>query len=141
MGYYMDQVRNDFKIKKENFDAALAALKSVFVKENMTCYDWDGIEKHPHFAWVDTDTVLNSKTLEDALYEIRWESFCDDNGDIDSIIFIGEKSGDEDVFFNAIAPYVVDGSYIEMIGEDSYQWRWVFHNGICEEKTPIMIWN
>lgn len=141
MGYYMNQVRNKFKIKKENFDAALEALKSVFVEENMTCHDWYGNKSHPHFSWVSTEDVLKSTTLKDALNRIRWKPYHNNNGDINAIVFQGEKIGDEDVFFNAIAPYVVDESYIEMMGEDDYQWRWVFHDGICEEKTPKIIWD
>jgi hypothetical protein len=41
----------------------------------------------------------------------------------------------------AIAPYVEENSYIEMVGEDGDRWRWVFKNGKCEEKYPEVIWN
>ena len=141
MGYYMDQRESHFKIKKENFDAALTALKSVFVTENMTCCDWVNGNEIPHFAWVDTKRVLDAETLDEALEEIRWEPEHDLDGNIDCLRFDGEKIGDEDTFFQAIAPYVEAESYIEMIGEDNYMWRWVFNGDIVEEKTPTIIWN
>lgn len=145
MGYYMDQVHSDFMIKKENFDVALKALKDVFVEKNMTCCDslWEDGKRiyHPHFAWVDTERVLKSENLINALNEIRWEPDTNDDGNIDYIEFNGEKIGDEDIFFNAIAPYVKDGSYIEMVGEDNYRWRWVFHDGMVEEKAAKIIWD
>jgi hypothetical protein len=56
------------------------------------------------------------------------------------IHFEGEKIGQEDLLFEAIAPWVRDGSYIEMSGEDDAMWRWFFHAGECHEVTPTIIW-
>ncbi|MDR2022109.1 MAG: hypothetical protein LBQ71_02380 [Hungatella sp.] len=58
-------------------------------------------KKYPHFSWVATETVLNSKTLSDALLEIRYRPFYDENGNIINVEFTGEKDGDEDIFFPA----------------------------------------
>ena len=129
MGYYIEQVDSDFEIKKENFQSALNGLKSVFVPENMTCYDYIGGKHYPHFSWVDTKTVMESKTLEDALKEIRYKPKYNSNGDICNVEFTGQKSGDEKVFFNALAPYVETDSYIAFEGEDGVEWEWVFRNG------------
>ena len=66
----------------------------------------------------------------------------DNDGNIVEIDFEGERLGhDEDVMFNAIAPYVEDGSFIEMVGEDGDRWRWVFKNGECKEIKAKMTWN
>ena len=42
--------------------------------------------------------------------------------------------------FQSIAPYVQDGSYIWMIGEDGSQWRWVFQSGVCREVNAKVEW-
>lgn len=139
MGYYMDMTYAVFHMKKENFGKALEALKAVFIPENMTCKDFVYGEERPHFSWVDTEKVLRSQLIEDALEAIRWDVGFNSNGDIDDIVFTGEKLGDDEIFFDAIAPYVEEGSYIEMHGETE-DWRWVFTKNGLEEKRPHIIW-
>lgn len=133
MGYYIEMIDSKFEIKKENFKKALESLKSVFVPENMNCYDYIGGKQYPHFSWVDTHEVLRSKTLGEALEEIRYEPEYDDNGDICNVEFTGQKYGSENVFFNALAPYVESGSYIAFEGEDGDTWEWSFNNGKVEQ--------
>ena len=124
----MEQLSSKFIIRKENFDNALQALKDVFVEENMTCRDYVNGVTYPHFSWVDTDIVLNAITLHDALVEIRYLPQYN-NGDMVDVIFNGEKYGDEEIFFSALAPYVEDCSYIQFEGEDGRIWKWSFDDG------------
>ena len=127
MGYYIDQTDSKFVIKKENFDKALLALKKVFVPENMTCKDYINGKTYPHFSWVNTNVVLKAETIEEALEEIRYESEHDDEGNIVNVEFIGEKFGDEKIFFTALAPYIEKDSYISFEGEDGCEWTWLFN--------------
>ncbi len=129
MGYYIKMTDNNFVIKKENFNVALEDLKKIFIPENMTCYDYINGEKYPHFSWVTTDIVLNSKTLGEALSEIRYKPSYDENGNIINVEFTGEKYGDEDIFFSSIAKYVEPKSYIKFVGEDNNKWTWLFNDG------------
>ena len=133
MGYCIEMTDSKFKIKKENFEKALENLKSVFIPDNMTCYNYIGGKKYPHFSWVETKVVLESKTLEEALEEIRYTPEYDSNGDICNVEFTGEKYGDEKIFFNALAPYVEDESYIAFEGEDEVEWKWIFNDGKVEQ--------
>jgi len=121
MGYSMCQRKSDFKIKKENKEAAVKALKAM---------------KH-EYAWVDSnwnrhDTIQAlikewgwslkmeiTKTIEDGDEITR-------TGDVIGISFNSEKLGDENSLFDALAPYVEVGSYIEMVGEGGEKWRWTF---------------
>ena len=65
----------------------------------------------------------------------------DDDGNIICLYFNGDKiAHDEDTMFQAIAPYVEDGSFIEMAGENGDRWRWVFKDGRCEEFRPKVTW-
>jgi len=127
MGYVMEQLGDEFKIKKENFEGALAAIKGLSGKE--TIHDASG----PHFSWVDTKEYQEAKTLPDALKAWRWEARLGIYGDVIGVDFAGEKAGDDDILFNAIAPFVERGSYIEMEGEDRMVWKWKFDGRRCKE--------
>lgn len=131
MGYYIDQVDNDFTIKKENIQKAWDALIELFKIEKKSIHDSSGW----HYSWINTDSVLNAKTFEDAMDEARWEVTTNPlNGDIDAIYFNGEKyGGDETIILGSIAPYVENGSYIIMQGEAGERWKWKFINGMVEE--------
>ena len=62
------------------------------------------------------------------------------DGSITELTFKGEKLSDDLEMFQSIAPYVQDGSYIWMIGEDGSQWRWVFQSGVCREVNAKVEW-
>ena len=71
----------------------------------------------------------------------RWEVEEDEDHNIISINFCGEKSGDDLILFDAIAPFVEPGSMIEMLGEDGAKWRWIFDGKTCEEKYAKIVWD
>jgi len=65
----------------------------------------------------------------------------DDEGEIIELYFNGDKLAcDEDIMFQAIAPYVEDGSFIEMVGEDGDCWRWIFKDAKCKEVRAEVTW-
>lgn len=73
---------------------------------------------------------------QDQFYDFQLDS----DGNITDVEFIGEKLGNDFTVFQAIAPYVQDGSYIWMVGEDGSQWRWIFQSGICKEVKAKVEW-
>lgn len=129
----MSQTDSSFFIAKENIEAALKAIKNLHGHE--TIKDSSG----PHFSWVDNN-FFKINNFEDMMGEWRWEVEYNDNGDVDSISFTGEKSGDELKLFQAIAPFVKKDSFIEMDGEDNCMWRWVFDGTTCKEIYPTVTW-
>lgn len=131
MGYCIDQLGSQFHIKCEAAPYAHAAIRNLHGKGRETITDSSG----RHYRWVDGKTVLAAQTLKEAMKAWRYGLTMDDRtGDYTSITFTGEKSGDEDVLFPAIAPYVTAGSYIEFRGEDGAQWRWVFDGTTATEE-------
>ena len=128
MGYCIELINNQFVMKKENFGKSLIALKKCFTEENMTISDASG----KHFSWVSTKAALNSSTIDEALETIRYIPIKDENGNIQKLKFTGEKYGDEEIFFNALAPYIEPGSYLSFEGEDGDKWTWKFINGKVE---------
>lgn len=135
MGYYMEQTRSKFFISKENQEPALHALKLLGNKtELMSGGSYQGGRKVENwFSWVDMEDFLSSASLSEAMSTWSWEAELNDDGDIFDIQFDGEKIGQEELMFEAIAPYVEDGSYIQMLGEDGSQWRWIFKDGKVKE--------
>ena len=143
MGYYMDQMESDFKIKKENFSAALVAIKALAeqLEEKASGGSFGPNRIERWFSWVVTSEFVDAKTLVDAIKAWRWQAQLNSDGDISALYFEGEKLGDDEVLFDALAPFVEDGSYIQMSGEEDAMWRWVFKNGVMLESYPTISWD
>ena len=122
-------------IRREHFDETLESIQSL--KGQETIKDSSGY----HFSWVDTHEFMRAGDLGKALEAWRWEPTYDIDGNIDNIDFVGEKWGDDFLMFTALAPYVEDGSYIEMGGEDDAIWRWKFKDGMVKEQYAEIVWD
>lgn len=98
-------------------------------------------EPHDGYAYHHNEKILdNSVDLVSAMKILRWEAKQNAEGDVIAMEFTGENYGDEDIIFSAIAPFVRNGSYIEMIGDDGDRWRWHFEDGRMTIKTPAITW-
>ena len=131
MGIYLAMEDSSFTMKSENKDKALKAIKNLMKKANVLGNggSYDGKKwSEKWFSWVNTKGVLECKTFEDAMLEWGYEIRTNDAGDVINIQFSGEKLGQEEHMFKAIAPYVNDGSYIDVEIENEH-WRWAFKNG------------
>ena len=131
MGYCMDQRDSDFRITKKNKEKALEVVRESLIN------NWP-----PKFgySWIDLQDIEQAETLEELFHACRWYVEKDKDDNINRIIFCGEKLGDDLLVFNCFAPFVEDGSYIEMVGEDGELWRWVFDGEKCTEETPQIVW-
>lgn len=130
MGYYINQVGSNFTIKKENIQKAWDSLIELFKIEEKSIHDSSGW----HYSWINTSDVLNATTFKEAMSEARWDVEINPlDGDIIDIYFNGEKLGDEEIILGSIAPYVENGSYIVIQGEDGERWKWKFVDGEMEE--------
>ena len=137
MGYYMSQVDADFFIAKENFPEVIKAIHQM---------DFDGSWVRVPNGWHQREALTRSNfrdttDLEEIFNCWRWEIFFDEDDNVMDISFRGEKLGDDELLFRAIAPYVRKGSFIQMNGEGTDQWRWVFNGVSCYEQHPTVIWD
>jgi hypothetical protein len=123
MGYDVYQRGEHFKIKRKNFDACLQVIK--------------GLNKD--FAWVSPREVQEATSLKEAFLAWNWDAEVDRTGVV-CIHDDCEKLGDEDQLFQAIAPYVESGCYIEMSGEDGALWRYQFENGKFYNNNAMLDW-
>lgn len=137
MGYYVNQIDSKFHIKKENYDNVLNAIKNTSLEINKMSGGSSSGQKW--FSWVDMKELSESKTIFEAFDCWRWEVDEDEFG-INNIQFNGEKLGDEQVLFEAIASYVEKDSYIAMVGEDGDNWRWYFNGEACEEQKGKVVY-
>lgn len=121
MGTYMDQGETKFNIKAKNTQRVVKAIKALHGQESI--YDSSG----SHFSWVD-NKFYKLNTLQELMTAFRWEPTIDENGNIINVTFKGQKWGDDEQFFEAIAPYVETGSYIIMDIEGELH-KWAFNDG------------
>lgn len=135
---------NSDAIKKEDVIAIINTLDATFAPEQlMTALKESGkaltVEEAMLAAinefcangasWVDAGPYV---TFEDAMGEWRYEVDYGKN----TVYFEGEKLGDDESLWSCLAPFIIDGSYIECHGEDGDVWRWVFQDGKLRTQTP-----
>jgi len=126
MGYDMDQVNAKFAIKREDFTAVVKTVQKKLRGDYM---------------WVGVDALSDVENIGELFRVWRYEVEQDGSeGDISDINFIGEKLGDDLLFFRAIAPYVKKGSFIEMSGPDGDRWKWAFDGKKCKEKKGRVVY-
>jgi hypothetical protein len=139
----MTQVEAKFVIAKARHEVALKKLKELTKRTDLmggSMSDGRGvIEKY--FSWVSTAEVLGAVSLSNAMRAFRWAVELDAEGNITAICFVGEKLGDDEHFFGAIAEFVDDGSFVEMLGEDGSSWRWIFSGGKFAVKRGPVSWD
>lgn len=67
----------------------------------------------------------------------KWEWDEADDGSITNLHHTRSQSTDQ-VFLEAIAPYVEDEGYVEMRDEDDDRWRYVFRNGEVKRVEAVI---
>lgn len=120
----MSQMETSFFIAGEDIPQTLSAIHQL---------------PNKRYSWV--NDFHNLYSLEEVMREWRWDINFDEEGNVIDIEFIGEKLGDDPLLFEAIAPFVKDGSCIEMLGEDGDRWRWSFTNGSMKILYPTVVWD
>ena len=125
MGYCVSLRNYDFTIRNQNKQAALEALHK---------YEREEAARNKFYR------IGNQfDTLEDQLEDWCWSVETNEAGDIVELYLESERLGDEDRWFEVIAPFVEPGSYIDMEGEDSYIWRYYFDGEHCDEYSGVVI--
>ncbi len=133
MSYCMMQRSQDFQINANLKAHALAAIKAMVTNRANSA---DATHEHRCFA----DTIPQLVSLEEALKAWGWQLVEDTNGE-SWLEYMGNKLGDDRLLFDAIAPFVQAGSFIEMSGEDGTIWRWYFDGKRCEKVIGQIVFN
>ena len=141
MGYYIRTNTSNFRIRKDNlskfWEIVTHLMSDEQLAKNGNVIFPDQPMKKMYYSWIDTHMARKAIQNQDIFrffFEWRYELMNDEENEdfICSHIMIegGEsKIGDEELLFEAIAPIVENGSYIEVIGEDGERFRWSWNNG------------
>ena len=125
----MEQQKSVFGIKNEDFQELIV----TWIKETETNPIGHRVDLNTLKDRMYNDAFTVSEKMVDLFDAYRWELYCDEENNISAIYFNGEKYWDDDTtLLKTIAPYVTDGSFIEMRGEDGEVWRWVYKNNAIE---------
>jgi hypothetical protein len=136
MGYCVTMEISNLVIRKEVIDEALKAINDLFkpatLKKQASGGSYSGGKQtHWSYSWV-TYPEGGFKALEEALQGWRYASHINDNGDLEIDMFEGEKLGDDQYLWKALAKYLTDGA-IYCRGEDGALWCWEIKHGKFKE--------
>lgn len=130
MGYYVHTAEVNFRIKKANLDKAYQAVCEINKHNDLKGGGSSTGEKW--FSWMMADYPAHCKDIFEVLHQLGFEVVVSEDpenkGDIMWLSY-DSKTGDEKVFFTALAPFIEDGSFINWVGEDHDLWQWMFKDG------------
>jgi len=127
MGYSISLVASLFEIAAEDKARVLKEVKEQLIGRK--------------YGYVVASETLACDTLEELLEEWGWEPTTNEAGDIVDLAFAAEKMGEDEVLWKVIAPWVRNGSYLEIVGEEGERWRWIFEAGTCIHKAAKIVWD
>lgn len=90
------------------------------------------------FSWMPENYHETVTSAREVFQLLGFE--CDNVGDGFFLLHYDSKAGQEDVFLNAVAPYVRDGSYLEWRGEDGAFWRQAVKDKRLYDLQPTWSW-
>lgn len=151
MGYFVTITNSKFRVNKEHLDDAYKALCALndrddiksggtFGGDGPTYRDPrpEGMDHHPGkwFSWMPADYPKKYKSAAEILEGLGFALTADAEGNIIGIEY-DSKIGNEDHFFEELAPFVEAGSFIEWRGEDGAEWRWFFDGKTAITQTVV----
>lgn len=148
MGYYVETIQTEFHLPAENFDAAYKALCELNSDEHESQKtggqmmqdtkpeNSTSISSNPNkwYAWMDWNYDETCPDLIAILTELGFTVDTDDTG-IFHLAYDYNKTGAEETFLEALAPYVTPGSFIVWQGEEGETWVDAFDGKTMKSKS------
>ncbi len=144
MGYYTTITDADFLIPTANEAAALAALKALNGPEYNSQKQggsWGaGAEgkSEAWYSWMTADYDQHVRSCADVFEQLGFEVETTAEGM--RLTGYDNKTGQEDLFLNAAAPYVAAGSFLAWRGEDGTLYRFEFDGTKMIEMEARVSW-
>jgi hypothetical protein len=147
MGYNVTTIGVDLTIPADKLDDAVKALKELNQRDDLkTGGAWGPIKDGEGnvigngqiecwFAWMDSDYDKKLHTVPDIMNAV---GFTDSEILADGSFELGwydSKTGGEEHFLRALAPFVNEGSHVDFEGEDGTYWRYLFKGGEMRTQT------
>lgn len=154
MGYYVSITECDFCIPKRHHEAAYNAVCKLNDRDDLKQGgSWGGdhdarkprpagLNYHPGkwFSWMDADYPSKCTTLEEVLQMVGFEVALNEKGDIVDLRY-DNKTGQEDLFLAALAPFVQADSYITWRGEEGELFRHEFNGRAMLTRESSIVWH
>lgn len=123
----MKIVSQSFFILAEKKPRALVAIKDI---KTDSC---------PYSIWAASQGIVFGKIFEEGMVGWRYCPFVDADQNIIGLRFLGDSLLDDEVLFRTLAPYVRDGSYLDIVTSDK-KWTWSFQDGqmFCQSYVPTV---
>lgn len=143
MGYYVTITDSKFEMSKDDLPKAYKAMCDLndhdelkyggsYGGSDLSSNDSrpEGLDYHPArwFSWMSADYPNKCSNFEEVMTMLGIQPHYDAHGNVISLGY-DNKTGQQDLFLEAIAPWVRDGSYIVWRGEDDSLWVDVFAKG------------
>ena len=132
MGYCVSMEISGVIIPHEKVAECLAVINDLNTSANKNQFSW---VSYPEDKF---------KTLRKAIEGWRYVGDFNEDGHFVIEYFEGEKCGDDEILYEAIAPFIDNGTehpgLITCRGEDGEQWRYAFENGKVENQQAKIIW-
>lgn len=153
--YYVTTTGGEIRIPADKTAAAYAAVCKLndrddlktggaYGGEGVTADDPrpEGMDHHPArwFAWADPNYPAKCPTLRDVFCHIGFAAYVSLD---DGATIIGDydnKSGDEQLFLAAVAPFADEGSWLEWQGEDGAPYRHEVKGGRLHFRGALVEW-
>jgi len=130
MGYYVNIEAVNWLLPIAHEDAALQILKDLNKPANDHLKRGGrfsgGKETAKWYSWMPEDYDKTVTSVSEVLEMLGFDTKIDPEGT--RILAYDSKTGQEDLFVNAIAEFVEPGSFIDWRGEDGAFWRWEFRD-------------
>jgi len=81
-----------------------------------------------------------AETVAQILIESGYETDADESGNITGFTSDGSAIRGDEELYQALAPYMRSGSFLELCDEMGNIWRWVFNNGNCGIVYAVVLW-
>lgn len=127
---YASLIDSSFTILSAHRKAAFKAVKAL----------GKGPEPGRSWMWMNLAEPEKWRRLEDAIKAWGYEVRTDANKNIVEVMYGQDKMGEEWRLFDALAPFVLEGSWLRFVGEDGEHFRWLFRDGKRVEQTAVLSW-
>lgn len=152
MGYFVSITDSNFRVPASKLDAAYKALVKLNERDDLKSggasttpegVSWsdarpEGMDYHPAkwFAWMHPNYPSECPDIESILSMVGYELEQAEDGAL-MITGYSSKTGCEDVFAAALAPFVEPGSYLTWEGEEGEEYRWAFDGKRLIPQAPV----
>lgn len=142
MGYYVQIQESNWIIPADKLDDAYKAMCELNKRDDLkTGGSWDGGKQtQKWFAWMDANYPETCEDADTILHALGFGTGYDGEGNL-YIYSYDDKSGAEEHFLAAIAPFSKPDSYIVWRGEDGAIWRDIVQHDTLVQQSGTIVFN